>query len=174
MKSFTIIGDCRSKANLMQRLVAHLTGEGLMVSTLKRVSDDIDLDRPGKDTYLQRQAGAHEIIIANSFRWALLHEEHESFLEPDAGTLIARLAPVDLILLEGFHLSTQPKLEVAVAGQNRRLQCLDDDSVLAVASDLPIEARVPRFDFFDAPSIARFILAHAVDSDRAISERMPA
>ena len=155
----------------MHRLVSHLTAQGLLVSTLKRVSDDVDLDRPGKDSYLQRQAGANEVMIANSFRWALLREERESFAEPDADILVARLQPVDLVLVEGFRLSKQPKLEVVMAHQDRRLQCFDDETVLAVASDHPIDAQVPRFDLSDTAGIAGFVLANAVASDRTMSEQ---
>lgn len=89
MRVFSIIGNCRQKALLMQQIIAHLQGLGFAVSTIKRVSDDVDLDRPSKDTYQQRLAGAQEIVIANSFRSAILHEFRQPQDEPDVDEFFA-------------------------------------------------------------------------------------
>ena len=161
MRAFGVIGSCREKSQLIQRIVSWLRSQGFTVSTIKRVGDEFDLDRPGKDTYIQREAGAHEIIVANSFRWALMHEHREGFDEPDAETLIARLAPVDIVLLEGFRLALCPKIEAVLSNADRRLQQRDDPSVVAVASDVQMAVPVPYFDLADTVGIGRFVLARA-------------
>lgn len=162
MKVFGMIGGCRGKSGLIQGVVRYLTQRGLAVSTIKRVSDDVDLDRPEKDTYRQREAGAQEIIIANSFRWALMHEQTGLFDEPEVEPLIARLAPVDLVLIEGFRLAPFPKLEVVLSGADRRPQYRDDPSVIAIASDVPRDGALPCYDLADIVEIARLVERQAV------------
>ena len=169
MRVFSIIGNCRAKAVLVQQLIAQLQELDLTVSTIKRVSDDVDLDRPGKDTYQQRLAGAQEIVIANSFRSAILEEYPQAQEEPDIEALLARLKPADVVLLEGFRLCVYPKLEVVAAGQDRRPLYRDDDSVIAIAGGAefqqPMGARhagLRCFDLGEINSIALFILAQAV------------
>ncbi|HEV2677147.1 MAG TPA: molybdopterin-guanine dinucleotide biosynthesis protein B [Aliidongia sp.] len=162
MKVFGVIGGCRGKSGLIQGVVRYLTQQGLAVSTIKRVSDDVDLDRPGKDTYCQREAGAREIIVANSFRWALMHEQTGVFDEPAVEPLIARLSPVDLVLVEGFRLAPFPKLEVVLSGTDRRPQYRDDPSVIAIASDAPHGGALACYDLADVHEIARFVERQAV------------
>jgi molybdopterin-guanine dinucleotide biosynthesis protein MobB len=167
MRAFSIIGDCREKAALVQQLVEHLRGLGRTVSTIKRVSDEVDLDRPGKDTYLQRLAGAHEVVLANSFRSAILEEYAQAQSEPDVEALLSRLKPADIVLLEGFRLCSYPKLEVIGRSEDRRPLCHDDNSVIAVTGPGATRSDncqhcVPRyFDIDDIFSIATFVLAHS-------------
>ncbi|HVJ35025.1 MAG TPA: molybdopterin-guanine dinucleotide biosynthesis protein B [Terriglobia bacterium] len=171
MRVFSIIGSCRDKAVLVQQLIAHLQELDFTVSTIKRVSDDVDLDRPGKDTYLQRHAGAREIVIANSFRSAILEEYAQAQDEPDIEMLLSRLKPADVVLLEGFRLCAYPKLEVIGPNQGRRPLYHDDHSVIAIAGAVsgpsaakPDEAElrsVRCFDLADISAIALFVLAQA-------------
>jgi molybdopterin-guanine dinucleotide biosynthesis protein B len=167
MRVFGVIGSCRGKAGLLHRLIGHLQAQGMTVSTMKRVSDDVDLDRPGKDTYLQREAGAQEVVLANSFRTAILREHRTPQDEPDVDQLIQRLVPVDLVLIEGFRLSPYPKLEVIAADQDRRPHYLDDPSVIAIAgasgtSPSQAQGTVPIWlDIEDANALAVFVLSHA-------------
>jgi molybdopterin-guanine dinucleotide biosynthesis protein B len=168
VKIFGVIGGCHGKAGLVQGIVRHLTQRGLSASTIKRVSDDVDLDRPGKDTYCQREAGARQIVVANSFRWALLHERTDGFDEPEVEPLIARLDPVDFVLIEGFRLAPFPKIEVAMSGSARRLQQPDDPSVIAIASDMVRVASVECFDLADIAGISRFIERNAVRFDQKV------
>lgn len=167
MRVFCITGNCRDKATLVQQLIVHLRDLGPTVSTIKRVSDDVDLDRPGKDTYLQRLAGAHEVIIANSFRSAILEEYAHAQDEPDVEILLSRLKPADIVLLEGFKLCAYPKLEVIGRNQDRRPLYHDDNSVIAITGPSAMRADnsqqcAPRyFDMDDIFSIAIFVLAHA-------------
>src|SRR5512145_1284675 len=102
MRSFGIVGRKNSgKTHLVTRLVRLATARGLRVSTIKHAHHEFDVDRPGKDSYLHREAGAHEVLVASAARWALMHE-HRGAVEPSLQDLLARLAPCDLVLVEGF------------------------------------------------------------------------
>ncbi len=158
---FGVVGACAAKSGLVPKLVAELTGRGLRVSTIKHVPDELDLDRPGTGSWAQREAGAEEIILASGTRHLLMRELRRAEDEPDVDELIARLSPVDIVLLEGFRLSPYPKLEAVRAGQDRRLLALDDPSVLAVASDAPMTAPVPWLALGDVPRMANFVIFHA-------------
>jgi molybdopterin-guanine dinucleotide biosynthesis adapter protein len=98
------------KTTLLTAMLPLLTARGLSVSTVKHTHHRVDLDRPGKDSYRHRQAGAQEVLIASSARWALLREVNGP--EPGLEELLLRLAPVDLVLVEGFKASRIPKIEV--------------------------------------------------------------
>ena len=99
--------------------MVELTGRGLRVSTIKRVSDAVDLERPGSGTWKHRAAGAQEVMIASASRFALMREMPKNTDEPDVGSLLARMAPVDIVLLDGFRRSGFPKMEVVQSGQDR-------------------------------------------------------
>ncbi|MCC9003934.1 MAG: molybdopterin-guanine dinucleotide biosynthesis protein B, partial [Candidatus Competibacter sp.] len=100
------------KTTLMVALIPRLRARGLTVSTLKHAHHDVDLDTPGKDTWRHREAGAHEVILATGRRWALLHELRGELEEPLPAELLARLQPVDLVLVEGWKTDAFPKLEI--------------------------------------------------------------
>jgi molybdopterin-guanine dinucleotide biosynthesis protein B len=164
MKVFGVIGGCAAKTSIVQRLVAELSARGLRVSTIKRVPDDVDLDRPGSGSFGHRQAGAEEVMLASGTRQVIMREVRHDLDELDVDALLARMSPVDVVLLEGFRLSLYPKLEVVRPGQDRRLQALDDPSVLAVAGEMAIPAPVPFLPIADITVLADFVLAHAVEA----------
>jgi len=148
------------KTTLVTRLLPELIGRGLSVSTLKHAHHDFDVDTPGKDSYEHRAAGAREVLVASSRRWALMHELGPE-PEPALDTLLARLGPVDLVLVEGFKRSRHDKIEVRRSGNDKPALYPDDRSVIAVASDRPLaDARCPVLALDDAAAIADFILAH--------------
>ena len=98
MKTFGVVGWSGSgKTTLVVKLLPELIGRGLRVSTMKHTHHNFDIDRPGKDSYEHRQAGAGEVLLASSARWALLHEIRDN-PEPDMDVLIERMAPCDLVL----------------------------------------------------------------------------
>ncbi|HYZ24330.1 MAG TPA: molybdopterin-guanine dinucleotide biosynthesis protein B [Rhodopila sp.] len=144
-----------------------MTGRGLRVSTVKRVPDTIDLEKPGSGTWKRREAGAEEVILASTSRIALLREAPTDADEPDVEELLARLSPVDLVFLEGFRLTFYPKLELVQPERNRRLMALDDPLVLAVTAERPIQAPVPFLQLGDIAALADFVLAHAVEAGQA-------
>jgi molybdopterin-guanine dinucleotide biosynthesis protein B len=159
VKAFSLVGECAEKSELVRRLVVELVGRGLTVSTIKRVSDAVDLE--GSGTWKHRIAGAAEVMIASASRFALLHEMPPDTMEPDVGELLSRLAPVDIVLLDGFRRSNYPKMEVVPAGQDRALLAPGDSMVLAITSDLSVEADVPCFALSDIGVLADFVLANA-------------
>lgn len=101
MKAFSLVGECAEKSELVRRRVVELVGRGLRVSTIKRVSDAVDLERQGSGTWKHRAAA--EVMIASASRFALLREMPPDTTEPEVSDLLARMAPVDIILLDGFR-----------------------------------------------------------------------
>ena len=96
MKAFSLVGECAEKSKLVRRLVVELVGRGLRVSTIKRVSDAVDLERQGSGTWKHRTAGAAEVMIASASRFALSREMPPDTTEPEVSELLARMAPVDI------------------------------------------------------------------------------
>src|SRR5246127_5740270 len=99
------------KTTLLRKLIPELSGRGLLVSTLKHAHHSFDVDQPGKDSWQHRQAGAREVMVASGRRWALMHELRGA-AEPSLDELLARMTPVDLLLVEGFKHHDHPKIEV--------------------------------------------------------------
>lgn len=148
------------KTTLVTRLVPELGARGIAVSTVKHAHHSFDVDRPGKDSYEHRRAGAREVLVASDRRWALMHE-NEADSEPDLGALIARLTPVDLVLVEGFKSYPHDKLELYRPSLGKTLLCTDDPHIVAVASDAALPSvPLPVLRIDDIPAIADFIVAH--------------
>lgn len=143
MKVLGIVGWSGSgKTALLVALLPLLRAGGLTVSTVKHTHHGFDMDRPGKDSHRHREAGAHEVLVASTHRWALLHEVVGG--EPGLPDLLARLEPVDLVLVEGFKSHPYPKLEVHRPGLGKPPIWPSEPDVVAVASDatLSIGGRV--------------------------------
>jgi len=159
MKTFGLMGWSGSgKTTLMVKLLGAFIGRGFKVSTMKHTHHKFDMDTPGKDSHEHRLGGATEVMVTSSTRWALLHELRDE-AEPDIDDLIARMATVDLLLIEGFKSYPHMKLEVHRPSLGKPLLCGDDASVVAVASDAPLDGLgVPVFDLDDVPAIADFII----------------
>ena len=157
MKIYGIIGwKNAGKTGLMERLVADITARGFTVSTVKHVHHDVDLDQPGKDTYRHRAAGAREVILASAHRFALMHEHRGP--EPDLATILTRLAPVDLVLVEGYKRDSHLKIEVFRRETTQPLIQPTDPLIRAVATDTNLSLTVPVLNLNDTPTIATFIL----------------
>lgn len=146
------------KTTLTERLVAHMTAQGLRVSTVKHAHHDTDIDHPGRDSFRHRQAGAGQVIVASPTRWALMTELRGA-PEPPLATLLAHLDPCDLVLVEGYKTAPHPKVEAHRAATGRGLLAPGNATIRAIASDTPLDHPLPRFDLDDIPGIARFILA---------------
>src|SRR5579859_6005357 len=161
MKIFGLSGWSGSgKTTLLVKLIPELVGRGLTVSTLKHAHHEFDVDQPGKDSYEHRAAGASEVLVSSSRRFALMHELRGA-PEPALDELIARMTAVDLILVEGFKSHPHDKIEIHRPALGKPLLCADDRHVVAVASDAPIaNLPVPRLDLNDIGAIADFIVAH--------------
>lgn len=157
MRVYGVIGWKNSgKTSLMERLVSEITGRGFTVSTVKHVHHTVDLDQPGKDTWRHRQAGAREVVLASADRLAILVEHRGP--EPELPAVLARMAPVDLILVEGYKRDAHPKLEVWRAETGHPLIQPGDPLVRAVATDAALTLPVPVLDLNDTRAVADFIL----------------
>lgn len=150
------------KTTLIAKLIPRLIARGLRVSTLKHAHHGFDLDKPGKDSFMHRVAGATEVIISSAKRWAILHELRD---EPEwnMADLVAKMSPVDLVLVEGFKRDSFPKLEIHRAENDKPLLHPDDPYIVAVACDTALpHAKVPVIDLNDIDAVADLLLAHAV------------
>jgi molybdopterin-guanine dinucleotide biosynthesis adapter protein len=154
------------KTTLVTRVIPALTGRGLKVATVKHAHHDFDLDQPGKDSWLHRQAGACEVAIVSSRRWAIMHELGDA-PEPPLMEILAKLSAVDLVLVEGFKRHAHPKLEVFRAAVGKPLLHPQDDCIVAVATDAPLpQAQVPVLMLDDIGGIANVLQAEALPLDR--------
>lgn len=143
------------KTTLIVALLPILRAHGLSVSTVKHAHHGFDMDRPGKDSFRHREAGAQEVLVTSGSRWALLHEVEGP--EPPLPQLLARLAPVDLILVEGFKSYPFAKLEVHRPALGKPALWRGDREVLAVATDLPLGPGVPQLPLNQPADVADWI-----------------
>jgi molybdopterin-guanine dinucleotide biosynthesis protein B len=164
MRIFGLAGWSGSgKTTLMTLLIPELVSRGITVSTLKHAHHSFDVDQPGKDSWRHRQAGAGEVMITSQNRWALMHELRGA-PEPSLDELVARMSPVDLLLIEGFKRHPHPKIEIYRPSLGKPPLHPEDPFIVAVASDemLPRLA-LPCLPLSDVGAIAAFILDHDHD-----------
>ena len=132
---YGIVGRRNSgKTHLVTRLLREAAARGLRVSTIKHAHHAFDVDVPGKDSWLHREAGAHEVLVTSSQRWALMHELRLA-PEPALAELLTRLAPCDLVLVEGFKREVARRLEVYRASCGQTPLLYEDEGIVAVATD---------------------------------------
>lgn len=174
MKLFGLAGwQGSGKTTLAVKLLNELIGRGLAVSTIKHAHHSFDIDQPGKDSYQHRMAGAKEVMVSSVNRWAIIHE-HRGEREATLPDLLARMAPVDLVLIEGFKRERHAKLEVHRASVGKPLLARDDPDIVAIASDLPIAGlSIPRLHIDDVAAIADFIVAHVGLTTTALASARP-
>jgi molybdopterin-guanine dinucleotide biosynthesis protein B len=150
------------KTTLLANVIPRIVARGLTVSTVKHAHRSFDIDRPGKDSHTHRMAGATEVVVGSLRRWAIVHELRDE-PEPTLAMLIAKITPVDLVLVEGYKGGSHPKLEVYRAAVGKPLLFPGDPAIVAIASDAPIPgARVPRVDLDDVEAVIDILLRHAV------------
>ena len=160
MKVFGFAGWSGSgKTTLIEKLIPRFAGAGLRVSLIKHAHHTFDVDQPGKDSYRHRHAGASEILVTSSRRWVLMHELRGAH-EPSFEEQVKRISPCDLLVVEGFKFAPIPKLEVWRRVTGEPLLHPNDPHIVAIASDVPIETRLPLLDLDDDAAISSFILAH--------------
>lgn len=159
MKIFGLAGWSGSgKTTLVVELIPEIISRGFTISTMKHTHHKFDLDKPGKDSFNHRHAGASEVMMTSSTRWALMHELRGE-PEPSMEDLIAHMTPVDLILVEGFKSYPHPKIEIHRPAIGKPLLNKGDKSVVAIATNETLnDITVPILDLNDVVSIADFIL----------------
>jgi molybdopterin-guanine dinucleotide biosynthesis protein B len=161
MRMLGFIGSSGSgKTTLIEEILPLLRQHGLRVSALKHAHHGFDIDRPGKDSFRYREAGAEEVMLVADGRWALLREEVEGMSLP---TLVSRMAPVDIVLVEGFKLAQIPKIEVFRPSLGKPAFFHDDPSIVAVASDAFVETNGRMLLPLNEPGlVVEFILANVL------------
>ncbi|AXY23477.1 molybdopterin-guanine dinucleotide biosynthesis protein B [Komagataeibacter saccharivorans] len=151
------------KTHLLARLLPVLRAGGLAVSTIKHTHHDIDIDRPGKDSWLHRNAGAGEVMLATPGRWVLQHECPDA--PPTLAELLGRMQRTDLVVVEGFHASVPACIEVYRPALGKEPLFMRQDNIIAIATDTPgapgLPAHLPVLDVNDTAAVARFALEHA-------------
>lgn len=158
MKTFGFAGYSGSgKTTLIELLIPLFVARGLKVSLIKHTHHDFSIDQPGKDSYRHRAAGCSEVMVTSSYRWALVHELRGE-PEPGLKEQLARLAPCDLVLVESFKNEEIAKLEVHRTVIGKALLFPHDPNIVAIASDLPLEASLPQFRLDQPEKIAEYIL----------------
>jgi len=154
------------KTTLVTSVIPVLVRRGLKVATVKHAHHDFDTDRPGKDSWLHRQAGASEVAIVSSRRWAIVHELGRE-PEPPLADILQKLSPVDLVIVEGFKRHAHPKLEVFRAVVGKPLLHPADDCIVAIATDAPLpQAQVPVLMLGDIEGIADVLQVEALPRDQ--------
>ncbi|MFD0918020.1 molybdopterin-guanine dinucleotide biosynthesis protein B [Pseudahrensia aquimaris] len=165
-KVFGITGWKNSgKTTLVARLVEEFTKRGLRVSTIKHASHTYTLDHDGTDTFAHKKAGAYEVAIAAGSRWAVMHEADASEPEQTLETMLARLTPCDMVLVEGFKTSAIPKLQTMRSDAREHTPMWEtNETVIAIAADHDVDPQGRSlFRIDDVTAIADYIISTTPD-----------
>ncbi len=158
MKVFGIAGWSGSgKTTLLEKLIPVLTARGLKVAVIKHAHHGFDIDKPGKDSYRHREAGAVEVLLSCNERWALMHERRAE-AEPTLAELLGHLSPCDLVLIEGFKQEPVPKLEVHRPAHGKPPLFAERSDIVGVATDGEVATDLPLLPLNDIAAIADFVM----------------
>ena len=158
---FGIVGYSGSgKTTLIGKLIGEFKHRDLTVSVVKHAHHGFQIDKPGKDSFEHREAGATEVLVSSAERWALVHElRGQAELELD--NLLRLISPCDIVLVEGFKKEIIPKLEIRRKQFESPPLFKKDSHIIGIASDFDIETSLPVFGLTDYVDIADFILKEA-------------
>lgn len=160
MKVIGIAGYSGSgKTTLIEKVIPLLVAEGLTVSLVKHAHHEFDVDRPGKDSWRHRHAGCSEVLVSSERRWALMHELRGA-REPTLAEQLKHLSPCDVVIVEGYKKEPIDKIEVHRRDSGAPLLHPEDSHVVAIATDEPLDTRLPQLALDDTPAVARFLLDH--------------
>ncbi|MBL6456728.1 molybdopterin-guanine dinucleotide biosynthesis protein B [Belnapia sp. T6] len=148
------------KTTLMARLIPELGRRGVAVSTIKHAHHRFDVDTPGKDSWVHREAGARQVLVASELRWALMTELRGA-PEPGLRELLGQLSPVDLVVVEGFKRDRHPKIEIHRAANGKPWLHPEDPAIRAIASDVSPPSALPWAPLDEIATIADLVLRHA-------------
>jgi molybdopterin-guanine dinucleotide biosynthesis protein B len=166
MKVIGIAGYSGSgKTTLIEKVIPLLVAQGLRVSLIKHAHHEFDVDQPGKDSYRHRHAGCTEVLVSSAKRWVVMHELRGA-PEPALADQLKHFSPCDVVLVEGYKNAAIPKIEVHRRDANAPLLHMDDPNVVAIATDEPLDTKLPQIALDDAAAVAGFIVHH-LGLDRA-------
>src|SRR5437870_13554555 len=149
------------KTTLLTRVIPQLQKQGLRVSVIKHAHHAFDVDVPGKDSWKHREAGAAEVLVSSSQRWALMHELRGA-AEPRLPELLAKLSRVDLVVVEGFKREPHRKIEVYRAANGKPALYPDDSGIVGIATDTRLETRLPTAHLDDFAAVAAMMQTFAL------------
>ena len=148
------------KTTLVEKLVVDLTARGFRISTVKHAHHSFDIDHEGRDSFRHRKAGATEVAVVSSGRWALIHELRNEE-EPMLDDILQKLAPSDLVIVEGYKRDAHKKIEVRNLSLDHPRLAGDDPTIVAIAATGAIAGSpVPVFDRDDVTALSAFIVSH--------------
>jgi len=159
------------KTTLVCELVREITARGFSVSTVKHAHKTFEIDHEGRDSYRHRTSGATEVAVSSQNRWAIVHELRDEG-EPHLDEILARLSPVDLIIIEGYKREAHPKIECRrMEARSHEEIALGDPSIVAIAHDYALTTELPHFDINDISAITDFVLDHVGLSRQNIRDK---
>ena len=154
---------------MLAKIIPRLVARGLKVSTVKHAHHGFDVDTPGKDSHVHRTAGATEVLVASSKRWALMHELREA-PEPSIYDLLRKMSPVDLVLIEGFKSAHHTRIEVFRKDVGKLPFHPENPHVVGIVSDTPFpDAGRTVVDIDDIEGVVELILAKAEDLETMLA-----
>jgi len=156
------------KTTLLTRVIPHLIKEGLRVSVIKHAHHGFDVDVPGKDSWLHRQAGAAEVLVSSGKRWALMHELRGA-REPRLPELLGKMSRVDLVIVEGYKSEPHRKIEVHRAANGKPWLFPGDAAIVGIASDVAVETRLPTAHLDDIPAVAALMRRSAISIEDVLA-----
>jgi molybdopterin-guanine dinucleotide biosynthesis adapter protein len=157
------------KTTLLTRAIPQLQKQGLRVSVIKHAHHAFDVDVPGKDSWKHREAGAAEVLVSSSQRWALMHELRGA-AEPRLSELLAKMSPVDLVVVEGFKREPHRKIEVYRAANEKPLLFPDDPGIVGIATDTAVETALPTAHLDDIEAVAAMMLKSAISLEDVLAK----
>jgi molybdopterin-guanine dinucleotide biosynthesis adapter protein len=157
------------KTTLLTRAIPQLQKQGLRVSVIKHAHHAFDVDVPGKDSWKHREAGAVEVLVSSTQRWALMHELRGA-AEPRLPELLAKMSQVDLVVVEGFKREPHRKIEVFRAANQKPLLFPDDPGIVGIATDTAVETTLPTAHLDDIEAIAAMILRSAISLEDVLAK----
>jgi molybdopterin-guanine dinucleotide biosynthesis adapter protein len=160
------------KTTLLTRVIPHFREEGLRVSVIKHAHHSFDVDVPGKDSWLHRQAGAEEVLVSSGMRWALMRELRGA-KEPPLTALLKKMSPVDLVVVEGYKSEPHRKIEVHRAANGKPLLFPGDAAIVAIATDTTVETALPTAHLDDIPAIATLMRRFATAVEDVLAGAAP-
>lgn len=145
------------KTTLITKVISLLTQNGYNVSTVKHTHKEFEMDSEGKDSHKHRTAGAKTVVLASPSQFAVMSEtDHELTIEEVVERFISK--NTDILIVEGFKKDRYPKIEVYRKGISGDLRCINDPSIIALASDDSPDVSIPVFDINNAEGITGFIV----------------